>query len=152
VFDDEAGVFDHGEARGAGFFGGGGVLYSELEPEGFGFDGDGRVGDGRHIFGAAEDVDDVYGFRDVFETGVRFFAEYFGFVGIDRDDAVAGGLEIRGDFIAGTGGIGGEADDGDGFGGAEEVEDGVGGAAGAVGEMNGHTEWMNDSEDWLRVD
>ena len=115
VFDEEAGVFDYGEAGGGGFFGGGGVFYAELEPEDFGIDGDGRAGDGRHVFGAAEDVDDVDGFGNVFETRVRFLAEDFGFVGIDGNDAVADGLKIRSDFIAGAGWIGGESDDGDGL-------------------------------------
>jgi len=110
-----------------------------LEPEDLGLDSDGGVGDGRHVFGAAEDVHDVDGFGDVFETGVGFFAEDFGFVGIDGDDAVPDRLEIGGNFVAGAGRIGGEADDSDGFGGAEEVEDWVGGGIGAVGKMDGHS-------------
>jgi hypothetical protein len=143
VFDQEAGVLNDGEARRAGFFGGGGVFYAELEPEDFGFDGDGGVDDGWHIFGTAEDVDDVDGFGNVFEARVGFFAEDFGFVGIDGDDAVAGGLEIGSDFIAGAGRIRGEADDGDGFGRAEEVEDGVGGGFGVVGKMYVHDSLMS---------
>jgi hypothetical protein len=126
VFNEQAGVFDYGEACGAGFFGGCGVFYAELEPENFGFDGDGGVGNGRHVFGPAEDVDNVNGFRDVFEARVGFFAEDFGFVGINGDDAVADRLEIRSDSVAGTDWIRGKSDDGDGFGGTEEVEDGVG--------------------------
>jgi hypothetical protein len=151
VFDQETGVLDYGETGGGGFFGGGGVFYAELEPEDFGFDGDGGVGDGRHVFGATEDVDDVDGFGDVFEARVGFFAQYFGFVGIDGDDAVADGLEIGSDFVAGASWIGGEADDGDGFRGAEEIEDRVLGGVGAVGKMDVHKEWMNGGRNWLWV-
>jgi hypothetical protein len=149
VFDQEAGVLDNGDAGGAGFFGGCGVFYAQLEPQDFGFDGDGRVGDGRHIFGAAEDVDDVDGFGDVFESRVGFFAQDFRFVGVDGGDAIADGFEIGSDFVAGAGWIGGEADDCDGFGGAEKVEDGIGGGFGAIGKMDVHREWMNALKDWL---
>jgi hypothetical protein len=142
VFDEEAGILNDCEADGAGLFGGGGVFYAELEPKNFGFDGDSGVCDGRHVFGAAEDVDDVDGFGDVFEARVGFCPEGFGFVGIDGDDPIANRLEIGSDFVAGTGWIGGEANDGDGFGGAEDVEDGVGGGVGAVGKMYVHTVLM----------
>jgi len=138
VFDEEAGVFDYEETTGAGFFGGCGVGDSELQPQSFGADGDGGIGNGRDSFGAAEDVDDVNGDGDVFETGVGFFAEYFPFVRIDGNDAIADGLEVSGDFVGRTGGIGGEADYGDGFGGAEELGDEVGGRKGVVWEMEEH--------------
>jgi hypothetical protein len=55
------------------------------------------------------------GFRDVFETGIGFFAEDFGFVGIYGDDAVAGGLHVLRDAETGAPGIRGEADYRDGF-------------------------------------
>jgi hypothetical protein len=115
-----------------GFCGGWGVFYAELEPKDFGFDGDGGIGYRRNIFGAAEDVNDVDRIGDVFEAGIGFFAEDFGFVGIDGNDAIADGLEVGSDCVAGTGGIRGETDYGDGFGGAEEVEDWVGGGFGGV--------------------
>jgi len=138
VFDEEAGVFDYEEAGGAGFFGGDGMGDAELEPEGFGVDGGGGVGDARDFFGAAEDVDDIDGAGDIFEAGVGFLAEDFGFVGVDGDDFVAGGLEVSSYLVGGTARIGGEADDGDGFGLAEEIGDGVGGGGSVVGEMERH--------------
>ena len=108
VFDEEAGILDDGETGGAGFFSGGGVFYAQLEPEDFGIDGDGRNSNRRHIFGAAEDVDDVDGFGYIFEARVGFFAQDFGFVGIDRDDAVAARLHVRGDAVARPRGLRGQ--------------------------------------------
>ena len=121
-----------------GFGGGFGVGNSLLQPEGFGVDGDGGVGYGRDIFRAAEDVDNVDGERDVFEAGVGFFAEDFGFVGIDGDDFIAGALEVRGDLVGRAARVGGEADDGDGFGRAEEIANGVGGGGRVGREMEEH--------------
>ena len=138
MFDEEAGVFDDEEAGGTGFFGGGGVGDSLLEPEDSGADSDGGIGDGRDFIGAAEDVDDVNRIGDVFEAGIGFFAQDFGFVGIDRDDAVAGGLEIGGDFVRGAAGIGGESNDGDVFVDAEELGDGVGSGGDEVWKVEEH--------------
>jgi hypothetical protein len=146
VFDEEAGVFDDEEASSAGFFGGDGVSDAQLKPQSFGFDGDGGIGYGRNVFGAAEDVDDIDGMGDDFQAGIGFFAEDFGFVGVDGNDAVAGGLEVGGDFVGRTAGIGGEADDGDGFGGAEEIGDGVGGWKSVVWEMKVHEFLMKRTE------
>jgi len=140
VFDEEAGVFDDGEASGPGFFGAGEVRNALLEPEDFCVDGDGGIGDGRDFFGAAEDVDDVDGLGDVFEAGVGFLAEDFGFVGIDGDDFVADGLEVGGNFVGRAARVGREADDGDGLGGAEDLREGVGRRGGVVGKMEKHRE------------
>jgi hypothetical protein len=138
VFDEEAGVFDDGEASDAGFFGGSGVRDALLEPEDFGADGDGGIGDGRYALRTAKDVDDVDGLGDVFEAGIGCLAEHFAFVGIDGDDAIADRLEIGGDFVRGAVGIRGETDDGDGFGLAEDLRDGVRGSGIVVGEMEEH--------------
>lgn len=142
MFDEEAGVFDDGEASDAGFFGGSGVRDALLEPEDFGADGNGGIGDRRYALGTAKDVDDVDGLGDVFEAGIGCLAEHFAFVGIDGDDAIADGLEIGGDFVGGTAGIRGETDDGDGFGLAEDLRDGVGGSGMVVGEMEDHGDSM----------
>lgn len=109
-----------------------------LEPEDSGVDGDGGVGNRGNVFGAAEDVDDIHWFGDVFEAGIGFRAEDVRFVGIDGDDFIASGLEVGRDFVGGATRIGGEADDGDGFGGAKEVGDGIGGSGSVVGEMEFH--------------
>jgi hypothetical protein len=113
-----------------------------LEPEGFGVDGDGGIGNARDVGGAAEDVEDIDGFGDVFRARVGFLAEDFGFVGVDGDDAVASGLEVGGYLVGGASGIGGEADYGNGFGLAEELGDGIGGGGSVVGEMEEHGDWM----------
>jgi hypothetical protein len=117
VFDEDAGVFDYEEACSAGFRGGVLVFDSLLHPDDFCADGDGAVDYRRDVIGAAKDVNDfdVVGFRYVFEARVGFFAEHFGFVGIYRDDAVAGGLYVLSDAETGASGIGREADYRDGF-------------------------------------
>jgi hypothetical protein len=101
-------------------------------------DGDGGVGYRGNFFGAAEDVDDIDTSRDVFQAWVRFLAQDFGDDWIDRNDSVAGRLEIGGDFMRGPARIGGEADDGDGFGISEDFGDGVGGMCGVLGEVKAH--------------
>ena len=126
MFDEEAGVFDNGKASGEGFFGGSGIFDSLLEPQDFRFDGNGGICDRGDVFGAAEDVDDVNGNGYVFKAGVGCFAENFGFVGIDGNDFVAHGLEIRGNAKRRAQGVGREADDGDGFGVFEYVGYGIG--------------------------
>jgi len=70
VFDQEAGILNDEEAGGTGFFSGDRMRNFLLKPEGFGIDNDGRIGDGRYILGAAEDVDDIDAFGDVFEASV----------------------------------------------------------------------------------
>lgn len=105
MLDKEASVFDCRQAGGASFFGSGVVFDAELEPENFCFDGDRGLGDRSNVFGTAEDVHDVDGIWDVFQASVSFFAKDFGFVGIHRNYAIAGGLKISGYRIAGAGGI-----------------------------------------------
>jgi hypothetical protein len=147
VFDQEAEVFDGQESGRTGNFTGLRADDAQLEPDGFGADGDGGVDDGRNFLGAAEDVDNIDGLGNVLQARTGFRAEHFPFVGIDGNDAVADGLEIQGDFVAGAGGIGGEADNGDGSCDAEEIEDGIGGARGVVGEIDFHGRWL-DAEGW----
>ncbi len=142
----EAGVFYYQEAGCAGFGCRLLVRDSLLEPEGFGVDGDGGIGDRGNFSGAAEDVDDVDGFGDIFEARVGFLAQDFGFVGIDGDDFVACGLQVGGHLVGGPEGIGGESDDGDDFGVAEEIGDGVGGVGSVVREMEDHCDSMMGTE------
>jgi hypothetical protein len=126
VFDKEAGVFDDEKARGAGFCGSCGVSDSLLEPEAFGMDGDSGIGDRGNFFGTAKNFHDIYGNGNVFEARIGFLPKDFRFVGIDRDDLVADGLQVRGDFVGRTKRIGGQAHDGNGFGLAEKIGDRVG--------------------------
>jgi hypothetical protein len=146
VFHEKAGVFDDREAGGVSFRGCRGVGNSLLEPEDFGADGDGGVREQGNIFGAAEDVDDVDGFGNVFEARVGSLAEDFGFVGIDGNDLVPGGLEVGGDGVGGTETIGGEADDGDGLQGAKDVGDGVGERRDVGGKVKKHEHWMRKGQ------
>ena len=138
MFDEEAGVFDDEEARGSGFFGGGWVSNSLLEPEDFGADGDRGIRHGRNFFWAAEDVDNIDAIGDVFEAGIGFLAKDFGLVGVNGDDAVAGGLEVGGNFVRGAAGMGREPNDRDVFVDAEKLRDGVWSGGDAGREMEEH--------------
>lgn len=140
MLDEDAGVFDHEQAGGAGFGGRGGVGDSLLHPDYCCADFDGAVDYWRDVFGAAEDVDDfdVVRWRDVFETRVGFFAEDFCFVGIYGNDAVAGGLHVLGDAEAGACGAGRKANDGDGFVFFQDVGDDVGALLRVIGERDVH--------------
>jgi hypothetical protein len=119
------------------------VSDSLLEPQRFGVDGYGRIGYRGDLLGTAEDVDDVDGNRDVFQSGVGFLAQDFGYVRIHRYDFVTDGLEIGRHAMGGSAGVGGETDYGDGFGVAEQVGDGIGGFGRVLGEMKVHEIWMN---------
>ncbi len=92
MFNEEAGVFDGEEAGGASGFTSGRVDDAELKPNDFGANGDGRVDDRENFFRSAEDVHNVDGAGNVFETGIGFLSKHFPFVGIDGEDAVADGL------------------------------------------------------------
>jgi hypothetical protein len=127
VFEEKAGVFDNQQSRGLGFKGGCFVRDSLLEPEGFGVDGDRGIGDRRDVRWTPKDVDDVDRERNVLEARVGFFAQDFGFVGIDGHDLVAGGLQVGGDAVGRAETVRGKTDDGDGFGVAEKIADGIGG-------------------------
>ena len=97
--------------------------------------------------GAAEDVDDIDGLGDIFQAWIGFGAEHFPFVGIDGNHAVTDGLQVGRDFMTGTGGVRGKANDGNGFCLAEKIEDGIGGRWEVVGEIDFHGRWL-DAESW----
>ncbi len=59
MLDEDAGILDGDEACGARFFGRGVILNSLLHPDYFCADGDGAVHDGRNVFGAAKNIDDL---------------------------------------------------------------------------------------------
>ena len=143
VFDEEAGVLDNEEAGGVGFGGGFSVRNSLLEPERCGMDGNGGIGDGGNVLGAAKDVDNVDRAWNILEASVGFFTEDFGLVGIDGDDSVAGALEVGSDLMGRAARVGGESDNGDGFGGAEEIEDGIRRWRGVIRDLNEHVDWMS---------
>ena len=143
VFEEHAGVLDDEEAGGVRFGCGGFVGNSLLEPEGFRVDSDGGIGHARNVLGAAEDVDDIYGERNVFEAGVGFFAQDFGLVGIDGDDLIAGGLEVGSNAVGGTETTGREADDGDGFGVTEEIANWIWRLGSVFGELEKHGDSMS---------
>jgi hypothetical protein len=136
VFDQDAGIFHYEEAGGAGLGRGVLVVNSQLHPDNFCANDDGAVYDWRNVLCAPKDVDnfDALRFRDIFKARVTFFAEDFGFVGIYRDDAIAGGLHVLGDAETRTSGIGREPDYRDGFIVFEDVGDGVVTAWPAIGD------------------
>ncbi len=142
VFDEQAGIFDGNEAGGPGLFRRRLVDDSLLEPQDFGVDSDGGIGNRGNVFRAAEDVDDIDLFRDVFEAFVGFLAEDFRFVWINGDDAESDGLQILGYLETRTGGIGGKADDGDRLCFAQNVGNGIGRGSRVIGEMKLHRNWM----------
>jgi hypothetical protein len=148
VFDKEAGVFDDQEAGGVCLSGCVFVCNSLLEPETFGVNTDGGIGDGRDEFGAAKNVDDVDGDGNIFEARVGFLAEDHGFVGIDGDDGVADGLKIGGNAVGGSGGVGRQTNDSDGLGLKEEVGDWVGGFYRVFREVDSHDAWMTGLLKW----
>src|SRR5262245_13475781 len=97
------------------------VLHPELLPEDLGADGDRLVGDGQHVLGLAEDVDDVHLLGDVLQGLVALLAEDFRVLGIHRNHAVAVLLHVLGGEIARPEPVRREADDGDGAGFAQDA-------------------------------
>ena len=86
----DAGV--HHDHQPAALRAGRGVLAGDagLQPQRLGADRDGFVGDGRRVFRAAEDVDDVDALGDVDERRIRLLAENLGLARVDGNDAIAG--------------------------------------------------------------
>jgi hypothetical protein len=127
--DRRAAVHDDLETGGAGAFGRRLVDDAELHPDGSRPDGDGLVDVRPRGVRAAEDVDDV-DLRAVREGGQPRLAALAedvlpGRVRIDRDDAVAAGLQEARDAVAVAVGTGRAADDGPREAGRQEVADRV---------------------------
>ena len=78
---------------------------AELQPDGFGVNCDRRVNDGRNLFGTPEDTDKIDRLGNVLQSGIRFCAEHFPFVGINREDAITHRLQVGGNFMARAGRI-----------------------------------------------
>jgi len=116
VFDEKAGVLDDEKARSMGFGGRLGASDSLLKPQGFCMNGNSGIGDARNLFDAAKDVHDIDGNGNILQTGVGSLAEDFGFVGINGNDGVAGGLKVSRDLVRGASGIGRQTNDRDGRG------------------------------------
>ncbi len=144
MFDQQTSVFDRDESGGAGFFRGRGIFNALLEPKKLCANVDSTLCDRRNVFGTAENVNQIHFFWDIFQAGIRFFAQDFGFVGIYRDDAIAGRLQILGYTKTRTHGIGREANDGNGLGVTKDIGDRVGGANALhlVGEFS----WAFDAD------
>ena len=106
--------------------GGLGTGDSLLKPQRFCMNSNSGIGDTRNLLDAAKDVHDIDADGNILETGVGFLAEDFGFVGIDGNDGVAGGLKVSRDLVRGASRIRREADDRNGLGMAEQISDGVG--------------------------
>ena len=143
VLDKKAGVLDDGESGGASFFSGGGARDVLLKPKNLGSDRNSRIGDGGNLFRSPKNVDDVNGFRDVFEASESLNTEDLRFVWIDRDDLVAGRLQIGGYSVRGTKRVGRETNDRDGLGGSENVINRVQRGSGGMGPVEVHRGWMS---------
>ncbi len=110
VHDDET------ESRRArAFLGGRFVLDALLHPHGARPNAYGGVDDFHYKFRATKNIHNVDLFGNIFQPSVTFFAKHFRFVGIHRNDAIAGGLKILRDSKARTVGFRREAYNRDGF-------------------------------------
>jgi hypothetical protein len=138
VLHEEAGVFDDDEAGGAGLFSGSGVGNALLKPEDLGGDGDGRGGNRRNVFGAAEHIDDVDRLGNVLQAAIGFLPEDLGFIGVDREDSVTRGLQIGSDFMGGAAGVRRKTDDGDRLGAAQNLHYRVRRRTGVVRKVKEH--------------
>ena len=87
-------VHDHETSRSPRALGGLFVLHTFLHPHRARPDAYGGIDDFGNQFRAAKDIHDVDFFRNVFKARVAFLTEHFSFIGIDRNDAIAGRLKI----------------------------------------------------------
>ena len=124
LFQDTAVHYDK-EARAACAFGGDGMDYAFLHPDGASADADGRLYNFGDKFGAAENVNNVHGIGNVLQARITLFAEDFGLAGIYRNDAIAGGLQVLRDTVARPVMALRKADDSNGAAGLEDVIDGI---------------------------
>ena len=112
------------------------VRDGQLQPQGPGTDGNGLVGNRRHILALAENIDHVdRGFAGSLQCrcrsgqiGMDGFAQHLlaGQQRVDRHDAVAVLLQVMPDFVAGPVRFVGHADDGDGAVAFQDLADAVG--------------------------
>ena len=110
VLDEDAAVHDDADVVGFGEGGGFEVADALLDPEVGELEGDHFFDDGGDVLGKAEDVDNVGFGGESGERGIDGFAEDGGRAvgeegGIDGQDAVAVGLHVGGNGVAGLGGI-----------------------------------------------
>ena len=138
MLNENAGVFHYSETGRTCPFSCGGVRDVLLKPENLCPDDNRRVSDGKNLFGPPKNVHKVNGFRNVFEASESPDAENFRLVRIDRDDAVADGLQVGGDSMRRTKGIGGKTDDSDGLRGTENLADRVRRWSDRVGAVEVH--------------
>ena len=108
-FFGDAEIHYYEDSGGAGYGCGRFVLYAFLHPDGARADLNCGFDDFGNQFRATENIHDVDFFGNVFQAGVGFFAEDGGFVRVDGNDAVAGGLEILRHAKAGAKWFGREA-------------------------------------------
>jgi hypothetical protein len=87
-----------------------GVFNAFLHPHGFSPDFNRLLHDGRDVFRPAEDIDDVYLYRDGREVRVALVAQHGLFVRVDGNYFIAVLFEIAGDDMTGALGIGGKSD------------------------------------------
>lgn len=118
VFDFDAAVLYEGEARIVGDFLGIYVADAELEPEDFGSNAGGFLGNGGRVVGFAEyvyDFDLFSGLPGFGKRGVDALAEkgFSGIARVDGNDVVAFGLQIDGDEVAWAVGVSRDANNGD---------------------------------------
>ncbi|MGB2625195.1 MAG: hypothetical protein WAK20_00290 [Candidatus Acidiferrum sp.] len=97
MFYQKASVFDDIQACAVGQIGRRGIFDAQLKPEAFCSYPDGALGHGRNVFGPAKNINHVDFLGNVLYTGVTFLTKNFCFVRIDRNNAIAGALEIFGD-------------------------------------------------------
>ena len=103
VFFQYAAVHHDGKACAAGALPGGDCMdHALLHPDSASADRYGRFNNFGYKFRAAENVDDIHWNRNVFQSRVTLFTQNFLLIGIHRNDAIAGSVQIIGNAIAWT--------------------------------------------------
>ena len=109
------------------------MYHAFLHPDAANADLNRRIDDFRHEQRAPKYIHDINGQRDILQPNVAFFAEHFGFVRVDRNDPVAGRLQILSHAVTRSHAPARKPHDSDRFPGLEDLRDGVG--FGEAGEL-----------------
>jgi len=123
---EDASIHDDEDASFARLFGGFFVDYVFLHPDRGNLQTNCLINHFAHELRSPKDVHDMDFLGHIQQRSVSLLPEHLGDLGIDRNDAIAMGLHVRGNPMAGAKRAIGKANHGDGLGAIQQIANGIG--------------------------